>query len=761
MTTHSAGSVTCTQEIPLEVGDVVHQDNFVGDVRAVFDAFSALWSPMWNKHMDTPAEHWEPLMQQIASQVPRPSQAFVLQPISCEQWLAAAKRRPVSSATGPDGVSRNDLLLMPPNLVRKLVAEITAVENGQRRWPQACLVGLITSIEKTDNACHPGQFRPITVLSQVYRNWSSIRSRQILKWMDEFCPSTQTGNRPSMTTKHLWWRLSQTIEASHATGSPIAGIVTDIVKCFNTLPRPIVAFAARHLGLPLPLVACWHQAVNMVERRFVVDGCCGDPIYSTTGYPEGDGLSVVAMSILNYVTHSMMALSTPGVEVHSYVDNWELVTSQPDQLPGAFEALHSMATDFGISLDRAKTYAWAVRSSDRATLRKHFSVRFGARDLGGHVSYCRRKTMHTLSARIASHADSWTWLARSTAPVSQKLQLLGSVMWPRMLHGVSGLWISDSHCKKLRAAAMQSLGWKRKGASSVVQIGLCADPRADPGFHCVVTTILDFRRYCQPEIAFPVVTQMAHLGIAARYTPGPCGAFLHRLHELNWHWESDGFIRDHDSRLLHILDSPRQLLTVRIREAWGFVIGGIVATRRTYEGLQHVDVPVSHELSRELDPTHAGLLRTAMNGTFFTRDAQVHSGLAPDKTCPFCDHEDGLKHRHWECTKFNDLRTQLPAPVRAMLPHLPECAVQRGWMTVSPWKVPFSRALDLLPDTTQDFAPCPSFSVLRLFSDGSCLSPTDAQLRVATWGVCLADVEADTFLPVSSGAVTGGLHSTL
>ena len=760
VTEHTAGHIRCSQEVPFEVGDAIHQESLVGDVHAVFQAFHDLWSPMWNKHTDTPFDDWVPLMTRIADQVPRPDHPFVWTLITSDEWLAAARRRPAASATGPDGVARNDLLKMPMDLVQTLVDAINRIERDGQQWPQSCMVGLITSIEKHDRACQVGEYRPITVLSQVYRNWSSIRSRQLLQWMDGFCPPGMTGNRPGISTKHLWWRMAQSIESGHCEGSALGGIVTDVVKCFNTLPRPIVAFTARHIGVPAPLVTCWHQAVSQVERRFVVAGCCGDPIFSVTGYPEGDGLSVVAMSILNLAMHSLMQVTSPLAGVLSYVDNWELFTQIPECLPDAFSSLCSLAKDFDIRLDVKKSYAWALQSNDRAMLRKHFEVKFDARDLGGHISYCKRKTMHTLSARMANHADSWTWLARSVAPTSQKLQLLSAVMWPRMLHGVSGLWISDSHCKKLRAKAMQSLGWKRKGASSVVQFGLSSDLKADPGFHCVACTILNFRRYCQPEIAFPVVTRLAHLAIP-RYTPGPCGAFLHRLHELNWHWESDGFFRDHDGLRMHILDTPLQLLQHRMKLAWVCVIGGIVSSRKTYTGLQHVDLSLSHQMAEHLDPMSAGLLRAAMNGTFFTRDAQVHAGKAPDKSCPFCSLPDSVAHRHWECGFFSDIRKLLPRDVLEALPQFPECTRIRGWMTAVPKHLNLMRCLSDTPDTTKVFCASPFADVLHLFSDGSCIAPTAISLRVATWGVCCADLQNDTFVPVSSGVVTGLLHTTL
>ena len=261
--------------------------------------------------------------------------------------------------------------------------------------------------------------------------------------------------------------------------------------------------------------------------------------------------------------------------VHSYADNWELVFTDPVEAPRSWAVMQEFAADVSLQLDVSKTYAWALHSSDRTYLRRNqLQVRYDAKDLGGHVLYSKKRTMHTLKTRLVSNSDVWTWLTRSQSSVPFKLQLLSAVVWPRMLHGISSVWISGEHFKKLRAAAMQSLSWQKKGASSFVQFALGPKLVADPAYNAMQQTFLDFRRYCQPDVAFPALDALVNQK-TNRFTQGPCGAFLLRLHELGWSWQSNGVVADHHGRTFHLLDSPIQLLHARLQEGWAAMAGGL------------------------------------------------------------------------------------------------------------------------------------------------------------------------------------------
>eukprot|EP00435_Cladocopium_sp_Y103_P054544 s1210_g17.t1 len=656
---HTPGVLTLQQEAQVEPGDQVYQDAFLGSKHDVFRAFLTLWDPMWNRHRDTEPSRWDSFVNDLVDQTPLVSETMELAPITAEQWIHSVRAKKSATATGPDGISRLDLLHMPPALTQDLVACVNSFETTQASWPDAALAGHITAVEKSEMASQPKDFRPITVLGVPYRTWASIRAKQCLKFLDKHSPTGLKGNRPGHGTAEIWWGISRDLENAIFLGQPLSGFLTDVCKAFNTLARPIIYACALRFGLPLSLVRTWHSAVNRISRRFIVGGSVSPPAMACTGYPEGDPMSVVAMFCLNLAMHHMVEAAVRPLAVLSFVDNWETQSSSVTAVCRAWTAMEKFAQKVDISLDAGKTLFWAVRPEDRQFLvQQGFQVSHHTADLGGHLNYTRKLTNYTVRCRIAKTKVFWDHLARSSAPNDHKLKAISTVAWPRCLHGIPGVFLGFEHLGKLRSAMMASMKWAKKGASPILQC-LLLPPRCDPVYYTMMETFLAFRNNTCHDDACPVLTGLV-LSPPKHFDPGPAGVFLTRLHMLGWQWDHHGFVVDHEGLRWNLLDSPLQLLKSRVHHGWAAMLGASICTRKEFEGMAMVDKDLSCSTQSHFAGDGAGLLRTAMNGTFYTRNKQIHAGKVPTKMCPFCDQEDSVQHRVWSCEGFADLRSQMP-----------------------------------------------------------------------------------------------------
>ena len=168
-----------------------------------------------------------------------------------------------------------------------------------------------------------------------------------------------------------------------------------------------------------------------------------------------------------------------------------------------------------------------------------------------------------------------------------------------------------------------------------------------------------------------------------------------------------------------------------------------------YPGMPHSAFEVA---AKNFSPDGAGLRRTSMNGTFYTRNKQIHAGKVPSKDCPFCEAQDSVEHRLWACPAFVDLRAIPPPEVLATIQNMPPCTRLHGWIVEDECDRDFRAALMEIPDQTgQFFLDKPEQTHLHLFVDGSCTEPRRPSMRVATWGVSLANLPEFTFQPVASG----------
>lgn len=421
-------------------------------------------------------------------------------------------------------------------------------------------------------------------------------------------------------------------------------------------------------GHPATFLSTWMQAINRLQRMFIISGACSPPIASTTGFPEGDALSV------NAAFHAITNQAISPGWVFSYVDNWEMITHQVDQVDEALAQFRHFATLTHLTLDEKKTYTWSTTAIGRKALRaRQFHVKLDGRDLGGHMQYSLRHTMYTLKARMQSCEHLWTWLRRSPAPVQQKLKVIQTVAWPRCLYGVSTVRVGKDHFAKLRAQAMSSLGWNKKGASSHLQFALVQQCKYDPEAAAAWDTIKSFRTHADPTIALPLLNQLV-ANPPVRLKPGPCATLLEWLHLLQWRWVGDGYVEDHWDCQWHLLDTPIQHLSSRFAQAWALRTGQQHHGRDTLQGLDLVDRAFTMSDQRRWTDQQSAMMRTSLNGTFYTRDKQIHSGKIASTLCAWCEQPDSLDHRIWHCPHFEDLRQAIPTEdqqaIQAM-PHPP------------------------------------------------------------------------------------------
>ena len=163
----------------------------------------------------------------IKQHVHQPPQPMQMEPISLTTWRKAIRSKKKS---------RMDLLRMTDAGAIAILDILHHIEQGSP-WPKSLVVGLISMLEKEENAEVVTDFRPICIFSAIYRTWASIRTRQNLRYLAQNAPPELIGNRPRKETADIWWTISLQIEASLFHNHPLAGATADICKCFNALPR--------------------------------------------------------------------------------------------------------------------------------------------------------------------------------------------------------------------------------------------------------------------------------------------------------------------------------------------------------------------------------------------------------------------------------------------------------------------------------------------------------------------------------------------
>ena len=741
----------------LQCGDTLAFADYIGDINQIHEAFETTWSQRWDKHKHVDPDHWEVVTGFIQAAVP--THEMPPTHMDLTTWKKVVQRKRHRAASGLDGISRLDLQLMNDVLQSQLLAIFEHAEaTGQ--WPDQMMEGGVFNLAKIENAEGVNDFRPITILPLPYRCWASYRARSILKFLEDKVPTGLKGNMPGQSSVSLWWQLQSRIEDSHYTGEHLSGCVTDLIKAFNLLPRQPIFSVARQLGIDLGIIRAWQGAIGSIRRRFFVRMQPSKGVTSTTGFPEGDPLSVVAMALANIVIHLYLSYRHPSSEMQTYVDNIEILDSDASGVIDAFTSLKDFCSLLDSEVDEKKTYMWSTSSHSRKELAStDHNVEYSARDLGGHMQYSAYKTNVTVRSKCEALQELWPKLNRSPAPREHKLRALAAVAWAGALHGCATVHMNGTIYERMRAGAMQAIYKTRGGANPHIQFALIDQTKCDPEFYSLWSTVSAFRRHVTPELGLRTL-DYARRVTSRKRKPGPGGVLLTRLEAIGWKYVSNFAFLDIHQLPIDIMQSPIQEIKFRLQRAWQQHVGSTVCGRKGFDGMQLVDVPLSGIDSANFSRDSKGTLVALQNGTFCTNDFLCKIHVAENDLCKFCQAPDSLSHRHWHCPATSESRHRLDWDIRVIGPGLPACTRDRGWI-IEPQEVrDFKASLFDIQSTVFEPQALPESHLpgltIDLFTDGTSVSPEQPMARLAAWGVILAPTTPEgSGFPIAAGGVPG------
>ena len=736
-------------------GELVIQEQFKGNLGEIFEAFTIQWKQRWGRHADLLLSHWEGILSFARQHLG--AVAVAPPSFSVPQIRATVAHKKAKAAVGLDGVSRQDLLALGPNGMLSIESLLNrAHQDGQ--WPQQLLQGQITSLAKRSLPAGPEDFRPITVFSIIYRTWSTIISRYWIHHLTTIVDDHLFGNRASYRAAHLWRCILDEIESAHCTQSSVCGLVVDLEKAFNTLPRKITLAFAALAGLDQGSLRAWAGALGMMERRFAVMGSLSLPVSSSCGFAEGCGMSVVAMMLIDQVWHHWVRAQYQLCTPMSFVDNWEIVTTSPEAIEQVFRATLAFADQMDLTIDRRKTFVWATSPHHRGDLRsRNFQVQLDHPDLGAHITYSKQTRNASLVARFHSLSDFWEKLRLCGGSFACKVKVVASAAWPRAMHGISATWVSMKHIHNLRSRYMSSLRLDKPGANSYLQLhldGFGMDPQA-------YAIMRDFRDLGSSEWHLALLDEITQCN-----TPGGSNTVTRvlkqRIELLGWTFTGHDVVSD-DLGPFRLSRVNWTELCLRVQRSWHRYVHAQIAHRSDFAGFQHVGFGATRKIVSALSSFDQGVCRRNMNGSTLTNEHSCFWSSTSTGThlCRFCNAPDSLNHRYWECSESSDLRSNLGASNLQVVALMPPVCTIRSWQLQSSHSDEWWSYLASLPQSCPDSAvELPTNRPLDLFTDGSAFWQDKPEYRLAAWSICLAQpptIESSSWEAsvVAAGPVAG------
>ena len=490
---------------------------------------------------------------------------------------------------GVDGVSHQDLLHLPSSFEASLLTLLERVEKGEG-WPQQTRFGVVQAIAKVDGAHEVSTFRPVVVLSLLYRTWSSLRSRQLLAQLVPHLPDGQVGFVPGQEAMNIWAMWMAMIDLCCQGSTTLCGLSSDLIRAFNCIPREPLFWLASFLGIPEMVVVPWRSYLTDFSRSFMIRGSLSEASTSSVGFPEGCALSVLGMRLLDMTWHHYASVFCPGIRIYSYVDNLGLTARDAGHLALGFATMQAFFTLWHMEIDLEKSYCWGIDSASRQALAA-FPMKRAQRnnELGGSLSFGNRPRVVDITARMARLVGKWPILARSTASLYQKLVALVVSFWPEGLHGSLACRFAFSHLDGLRRRAAVALGWKLAGSSPSMRFLLCPVPHADPLLWHHRTVLQSFRRLCLTSEDFVAQWRLFWDNYDGTLYTGPYSKVVELLSHIGWSVVSTFWFRDHRGHLRHLLHTPWALVEQLLWDAWARLVCLKFRQRHTARDLGDLD----------------------------------------------------------------------------------------------------------------------------------------------------------------------------
>ena len=740
------------------VGDAIRQEVITTSDQAIMDKFEELWAPRWNRIAHLDSSRWERLASFVQAKF-RPIQ-WSFPDWNLETLKSCVQQKKASAAVGPDGVSRTDLLQLPDWALQPAVTLFDTIEKDHIPWPQQLATGIVSGLAKTTHASSPDAFRPITVYPILYRVWGTVRAKQALQSLAGVLPMTIRGGIPSREARTIWYETAQHLEWALMSGQSLGGVVLDIRKAFNSLPRMATWIILRQLGFPRDLLLAWGGFLAQQTRHFKVRRSVSAGLRSVTGYPEGCAMSVFAMAIIDWcVEQWVQHLTTPETRMLSFVDDWQFHFCQPEEFQPLWNAIAEVTRELDLVVDEDKTFVWAAQAQDRAILREQpVSCLYAARDLGAHQNYCRRAGNKTITDRISGMIATWKALRSSLAPVSMKAKAVLQMAWPRALHGVSIVKLGSSHYQSLRTGFVRGLRMDRIGSNPAL---VCASfsLTTDPEMWAIFQTIKDARTLGCPQSVVAMASWFsAGDGTVPRNGPG---AVLHsRIQRLGWQFLENGKVCDFLGSF-DLVATSLEHLRLRMMWSWPKMLAAQVSHRNSFQGLQFADIAAVAESLKGYGAIDQTYLRCALDGTMYVDVGKSKEQRGKNSLCIHCAQIDSFYHRIWECPAYATCRASFPWPT--LVHQLPKCLSCHGWAVLSASWLAYQGYLAKMGHSFLKVElPCiPHSRVLDLFVDGACACPTQPKLRFASWALTMALpwVSMLEHKILSSGHLNGCLQS--
>lgn len=353
---HGRVVTVTTQQGPLKAHSVLKQTKYALTADEIGNQFHEYWTPIWLRESrleEETSDAWDDFLQ-ILDDIPIPEFQLSVDLESLQVWKDTIRHLKNGKAPGIDFWRPEELKLLPDNALCDL-KDIFSKKIWQRGMPPKMMVAKTVLLAKNDQPQSIADGRPITILATLTRLASKILADQLLQQLADRLPLQISGGLPQRGTKDLMMQQQYMIEQAVSQKSELCGYTLDLSKAFNKIPRFPLKAIFRRFNVPQVVIHYWFESLKHLVRYPHVKGTLGACVAASSGVPEGDSCSVLAMILMSSTYYYL--LCSPVLTPFSYADNWTWMTTCQRSQFIALQKVLNFITSLRMQIDHKKSWS--------------------------------------------------------------------------------------------------------------------------------------------------------------------------------------------------------------------------------------------------------------------------------------------------------------------------------------------------------------------------------------------------------------------
>ena len=712
------------------------------------------WNCFFQKDCHTPIDSWENV-ENILPQLPQ-NPVAELPELQVELWRRVHSDVSKRSARGPCGFSVYEMHHLPSWILELLFLIFNEIHQG-KPWPQQWVKAYTVFLPKTRDPQTLIDNRPITILSRVYRMWSRFYSITLLVHLSSTVPKTIGGGTREVSALMMTSYVQEVLETQKQQKIFAAGLVIDLVKCFNTIPRYPLALFMSKAGWPTFLIHSYLRALHQMERSFIILGESSTWHRTHTGIPEGCPLAVPAMLTLSITAFNYVRYHNPNIEFQAFADNWAMLFSAISQVAQGVAIMEQFCNLLKLQVSVPKSWLWSIDGKQANALRditlqgSVIPVVDEAKDLGVDISYGKKKSKQHLQKRLKLGLERLAKLKTIKTTTKRRAQVLKNGCFAKATYGAELQNLPKKIFNDYRIASSRALGRGRSGASPWLSLSL-VDRIVGFEYGELESKFFFWRRYLR---IFPLrVHEICHKLESLQPSRGPVGAFK-KTGSKFFTWGPGGLITSQWFGTINWMKCSKRFLKHILQTHWNIYACQQLTHRKAFEAIA-IDLTSYTKAISHVPGHHACAMAIHSCGTHFANDALCHIDGSSNQ-CPYCDSQDSPEHRLLFCPAFSSERVDtfgfenIAALVTSttmrhfcLLP-LPESVLDFKKLLTSQYQV--------VHPSLEDRQKIP------IFADGSCFFPKDKYFSVAGSAIVLAKENPHEAVTLNRQLLPGGDHT--